>query len=80
MEEEGVMAEVADIVIEEARELVSNRLLWPLVRDFLWDFAPQIHESWIVEKFRGLEVWKFRSLKGERRTKWQLALIRSIFR
>ena len=55
------MAEVADIVIEEARELVSNRLLWPLVRDFLWDFAPQIHESWIVEKFRGLEVWKFGS-------------------
>ena len=55
------MAEVADRMIEEARELVSNRLLWPLVRDFLWDFAPQIHESWIVEKFRGLEVWKFGS-------------------
>ena len=52
------MAEVADIVIEEARELVSNRLLWPLVRDFLWDFVPSIHESWIG----GLEVWKFGSL------------------
>ena len=55
------MAEGADIVMEEARKLVSNRLLWPLVRDFLWDFAPSIHESWIVEKFRGLEVWEFGS-------------------
>ena len=55
------MAEGADIVMEEARKLVSNRLLWPLVRDFLWDFAPSIHESWIVEKLRGLEVWKFGS-------------------
>ena len=53
------MAEVADITIEEARELVSNRLLWPLVRDFLWDFAPSIHESWIGS----LEVWKFGSLE-----------------
>jgi len=51
----GLMAEDGDITIEEARELVSNRLLWPLIRDFLWDFAPSIHESWIgsleVEKF-----------------------------
>ena len=61
MEEEGLMAEVADRMIEEARELVSNRLLWPLVRDFLWDFAPSIHESWIEEKFGSLEVWKFGS-------------------
>ena len=36
-----------NITIEEARELVSNRLLWPLVRDFLWDFAPSIHASWM---------------------------------
>ena len=55
------MAEVADRMIEAARELVSNRLLWPLVRDFLWDFAPSIHESWIEEKFGGLDVWKFGS-------------------
>ena len=55
------MAEVAGIMIEKARELVSNRLLWPLVRDFLWDFAPSIHESWIG----GLEVWKFGSLEGD---------------
>lgn len=38
---------VADITIEEARELVSDRILWPLVRDFLWDFAPQVHTSWL---------------------------------
>ena len=55
------MAEVADRMIEEARELVSNRLLWPLVRDFLWDFAPSIHESWIEEKVGSLEGWKFGS-------------------
>ena len=41
----GVMAE--DMTIEDARELVSNRLLWPLVRDFLWDFAPSVHASWL---------------------------------
>lgn len=33
------------ISIDEARELVANQALWPRVRDFLWDFAPQIHES-----------------------------------
>ena len=54
------MAEGADIAIEEARKLVSNRLLWPLVRDFLWDFAPSIYGSW----FGSLEVWKFGSLEG----------------
>ena len=41
------MAEGADITIEEARELVSNRLLWPHVRDFLWDFAPQVNGTWL---------------------------------
>lgn len=35
-----------NITIEKARELVGNAALWPRVRDFLWDFAPQIHESW----------------------------------
>ena len=33
--------------LDKARELVSNRLLWPRVRDFLWDFAPQVHPSWL---------------------------------
>lgn len=37
----------SEITIEEARALVANQSLWPLVRDFLWDFAPQVHESWI---------------------------------
>lgn len=36
-----------DRVIEmgAARELVADTALWPLIRDFLWDFAPQVHES-----------------------------------
>ncbi len=43
------MSEIDDkiISIDEARELVSDQVLWPRVRDFLWDFAPSIHESWI---------------------------------
>lgn len=36
-----------DLTIENARELVSDPVLWPRVRDLLWDFAPQIHPSWI---------------------------------
>ncbi len=35
--------------MEEARALVADTALWPLVRDFLWDFAPQIHPSWLEE-------------------------------
>lgn len=38
-----------EFAIDEARELVANRLLWPRVRDFLWDFAPQVHESWLED-------------------------------
>ena len=41
------MPNAVNIALDEARELVSNRLLWPRVRDFLWDFAPQIHMSWL---------------------------------
>ena len=37
--------------MDEARELVADAALWPRVRDFLWDFAPSIHESWINEQF-----------------------------
>jgi len=33
--------------MEEARALVADRTLWPRVRDFLWDFAPQVHKSWL---------------------------------
>ena len=36
------------VTIEEARELVADRLLWPHIRDFLWDFAPQVHTSWLA--------------------------------
>ena len=39
------MGELIDM--EGARALVADRALWPRVRDFLWDFAPQVHPSWI---------------------------------
>jgi len=42
---------VENMTVEEARELVSNRLLWPFVRDFLWDFASQVHPSWVEDLF-----------------------------
>jgi len=35
------------IDMEEARAIVGNAALWPRVRDFLWDFAGQVHESWL---------------------------------
>ena len=35
------------ITMEDARALVGDAKLWPRVRDFLWDFAPQIHASWL---------------------------------
>lgn len=35
------------IDIERARELVANETLWPRIREFLWNFAPQIHPSWL---------------------------------
>ena len=39
------MGELIDM--ESARTLVSDRALWPRVRDFLWNFAPQVHPSWL---------------------------------
>ena len=41
------------MTVDEARELVSNQALWPRIRDFLWDFAPQIHPSWIEGALSG---------------------------
>lgn len=41
------MAKREEMDIEQARGLVSNPVLWPRVRDFLWDFAPQVHPSWL---------------------------------
>lgn len=35
------------IDIDAARALVSDAALWPRVRDFLWNFAAQIHPSWL---------------------------------
>ena len=37
------------ITMEDARVLVGDTKLWPRVRDFLWDFAPQVHESWLED-------------------------------
>ena len=66
------MPESREIAIEEARELVSNELLWPRVRDFLYDFAPQVHGSWIDnEKLGSLEVWKFGGLENGQTSKLQ---------
>jgi hypothetical protein len=41
------MADKADITMDEARGLVSDAALWPRVRDFLWDFASQVHPDWL---------------------------------
>ena len=41
------MGKAESITLDEARELVGDAALWPRMRDFLWDFAPQVHESWI---------------------------------
>ncbi|MBO7684985.1 MAG: hypothetical protein J6V72_01285 [Kiritimatiellae bacterium] len=37
------------IDIAAARALVADAALWPHVRDFLWDFAPQVHGSWLED-------------------------------
>ena len=41
------------MTIDEARALVSDAALWPRVRDFLWDFAPQVHSSWLEDMGHG---------------------------
>ena len=40
------------IDIGAARALVADASLWPRIRDFLWDFAPQVHPSWL----KGLNI------------------------
>ncbi len=35
------------VTIDDARQLVADPAVWPRVRDVLWDFAPQIHSSWL---------------------------------
>ncbi len=41
------MEKTEAITLDEARELVGDAALWPRMREFLWDFAPQVHESWL---------------------------------
>jgi len=52
--------------IAAARKLVSDAALWPRVRSFLWDFVPQIHDSWLEELLRDMPV---RSLVANPRVK-----------
>lgn len=51
------------IAIDDARALVADSALWPRIRDFLWNFVPQIHPSWLedleVEAAKGV----FQTLK-----------------
>lgn len=44
--------EESELDLAVARTLISNGRLWPHVRDFLWDFAPSVHPSWL-EKLEG---------------------------
>ena len=44
------MSKDNNITIDDARALVADAALWPRIRDFLWDFAPQVHESWLEQK------------------------------
>ena len=41
------MSNEANITIDDARALVADSALWPRIRDFIWDFAPQVHTSWL---------------------------------
>ena len=59
---------VGNMTIEEARELVSNRPLWPFVRDFLWNFAPQVHPSW-------MDAAALREMKSPRVRRYVLSLL-----
>ena len=56
------------LTIDEARELVSNESIWPLMRDFLWNFAPQVHPSWL-EDLEGLRPDAASSLASSARVR-----------
>ena len=43
------MTETQAIGIDQARALAGDAALWPRVRDFLWNFAAQIHPSWLAD-------------------------------
>ncbi|MBP5227377.1 MAG: SctK family type III secretion system sorting platform protein, partial [Kiritimatiellae bacterium] len=36
-----------ELDLAAARAWVSDDARWPSIRDFLWDFAPQVHPSWL---------------------------------
>ena len=44
----------SEIDIESARALTGNGVLWPRVRDFLWNFAPQVHPERLEAVVRGI--------------------------
>ena len=54
------------ISIEAARTLVADAALWPRLRDFLWDFAPQVHSSW-MDDVAGIS--QLPAISGSARTK-----------
>ena len=60
------MGELIDM--EGARALVADQTLWPLVRDFLWDFVPQVHSSWL-EGLEDLSASNVSSLMSSPRVK-----------
>lgn len=68
---------VGEIDREKASAIVSNGVLWPKVRGFLWDFAPQIHPDRIAALFAGqgeAAPKAFAATKDSPRTKaWLLA-------
>ena len=37
------------IDMDSARMLLNDPVLWPRVRDFLWNFTDQIHPTWLED-------------------------------
>ena len=61
------------IDIDSARALVSDAALWPRVRDFLWNFAPQVHPSWL-ENHPTIKLSNHQTiLNSPRISRWLLA-------
>ncbi len=61
-----------DLTIDDARAVVADNVLWPRMRDFLWDFAPQIDASWLTDLAIGelrdaprVKSWILRELSVE---------------
>ena len=54
------------ITMDDARALVGDAALWPRVRDFLWDFAPQIHSSWLDDLAHSASLREMKSPRVKR--------------